>query len=43
VPVTVLDLDPRHQRLPLVLSDQEISRIDFLRGDVSDLATVEEP
>jgi len=41
VPVTVLDLDPRHQRLPLVLSDQEISRIDFLRGDVSDLATVE--
>jgi len=41
VPVTALDLDPRHKRLPLVLSDQEIGRIEFLRGDVSDLATVE--
>lgn len=41
VPVTALDLDPRHQRLPLVLGDQEIGRIEFLRGDVSDLATVE--
>jgi nucleoside-diphosphate-sugar epimerase len=41
VPVTVLDLDPRRQRLPLVLSDAEIERIEFQRGDVSDLATVE--
>jgi UDP-glucuronate 4-epimerase len=40
-PVTVLDLDSKHHRLPLVLSDAEIHRIQFITGDVSDYATVE--
>jgi len=40
-PVTVLDLDSKHHRLPLVLSDAEIGRIQFITGDVSDYATVE--
>ncbi len=41
VPVTVLDLDIKRHRLPLVLTDEEIARIQFTQGDVSDFATVE--
>jgi nucleoside-diphosphate-sugar epimerase len=40
-PLTVLDLDTRHHRLPLVLSDEEISKIQFIHGDISDFSTVE--
>lgn len=39
-PVTVLDLDTHRHRLPLVLTDGEISRIRFIPGDVSDFGTV---
>jgi nucleoside-diphosphate-sugar epimerase len=42
VPITVLDLDTMHHRLPLVLSEAEISRVQFIHGDVSDLSTVED-
>ena len=41
VVVTTLDLDTRHHRLPLVMTEQEISGIQFIQGDVSDFATVE--
>ncbi len=41
VPVAALDLETRHHRLPLVLGEQEISRIHFLQGDISDYQTVE--
>jgi UDP-glucuronate 4-epimerase len=41
VSVTALDLDPKYHRLPLVLDEKEIAHINFLRGDISDLATVE--
>jgi UDP-glucuronate 4-epimerase len=40
-PVTVLDLDTKCHRLPLVLTKKEIARIQFIQGDVSDYATVE--
>ena len=40
-PVTVLDLDTHRHRLPLVLTSDEISRIRFIQGDVSDYTTVE--
>ena len=41
VPVVALDLDVKRHRLPLVLGDDEISRILFLQGDISDYPTVE--
>jgi nucleoside-diphosphate-sugar epimerase len=41
VPVTALDLDPKYHRLPLLLNQKEIAKINFIRGDISDLATVE--
>lgn len=41
VSVTALDLDPKYHRLPLLLNEKEIARINFIRGDISDLATVE--
>lgn len=41
VPVTAFDLDSKYQRLPLLLDDQEIAKIHFIHGDISDLATVE--
>ena len=40
-PVAAFDLDARRKRLPLVLSADEISRIQFLEGDISDYPTVE--
>jgi UDP-glucuronate 4-epimerase len=40
-PVTVLDLDEKRNRLPLVLTDEEITRIHFIQGDISDYHTVE--
>ena len=40
-PVSTLDLDTRHHRLPLLLSDEEISRVQFFHGDVSDFPSVE--
>lgn len=40
-PVTVLDLDTHRHRLPLVMTSNEISRIEFIQGDVSDYTTVE--
>jgi nucleoside-diphosphate-sugar epimerase len=40
-PVTVLDLDTKRHRLPLVLTDEEIARIKFIQGDISDYPTVE--
>lgn len=41
VPVTAFDLDSKYQRLPLLLDDQEIAKIHFIHGDISDLGTVE--
>ncbi|MGA2502962.1 MAG: NAD(P)-dependent oxidoreductase [Anaerolineales bacterium] len=41
IPVSVLDLDTKHSRLPLVLSEKEVDRINFIHGDVSDYSTVE--
>jgi UDP-glucuronate 4-epimerase len=41
VPVTAFDRDERRHRLPLVLGEDEIARIRFLQGDVSDYPTVE--
>jgi nucleoside-diphosphate-sugar epimerase len=40
-PVAVLVRDTAHHRLPLVMSDEEISRLRFIHGDVSDFTTVE--
>jgi len=40
-PVTAFDLDTRLNRLPLLLGDAEIARIQFVQGDVSDYAAVE--
>ncbi len=40
-PVTVLDLDSTHSRLPLVLEKEEIEQISFIYGDVSDYSVVE--
>jgi nucleoside-diphosphate-sugar epimerase len=40
IPVAALDLDAKYHRLPLVLDDNEIARIHFLQGDVSDYPTV---
>jgi UDP-glucuronate 4-epimerase len=39
--VTALDLDAQHPRLPLVLDDEEIARIEFMQGDITDYARVE--
>jgi len=41
VHVTALDLDPKYHRLLLLLDAHEIERINFLHGDIADLATVE--
>jgi nucleoside-diphosphate-sugar epimerase len=41
VPVSAFDLDDKYRRLPLVIKDDEIAQIQFLQGDVSDYATVE--
>ena len=40
--VTVLDLDLYRHRLPLLLTADEISQIQFIHGDVSDYVTVED-
>ena len=40
-PVTALDLTTSHHRLPLVMTDEEIARVQFIHGDVSDFPTVE--
>lgn len=39
--VAALDLDTHRRRLPLVLTEREIAGIQFIQGDVSDFATVE--
>jgi len=39
-PATVLDLDKKHHRLSLLLTDKEIACIQFIHGDVSDYSTV---
>ena len=41
IPVTVLDLDAKRHRLQLLLTDEEITRIHFVQGDISDFPTVE--
>jgi UDP-glucuronate 4-epimerase len=41
IPVTVLDLDTKRHRLPLILTEEEITSIQFVQGDVSDYPTVE--
>jgi len=41
VPVTAFDRDEQRHRLPLVLNEDEIARIRFLQGDISDYPTVE--
>jgi UDP-glucuronate 4-epimerase len=40
-PVTAFDRDNNHHRLRLLLSDEELARVTFLQGDVSDFAAVE--
>ncbi len=41
IPVTMLDLDMKRHRLPLLLNDEEIACIQFIHGDVSDYPSVE--
>jgi UDP-glucuronate 4-epimerase len=41
VPVTVFDLGSNIQRLQLMMSPQELAQVQFVTGDVSDLAAVE--
>jgi len=41
IPVAVLDLGKNHQRLELIMSPEEIARIQFITGDISDLNVVE--
>ncbi len=41
VPTTVLDRGSSRHRLELILTDQEIARVRFISGDVSDLSSVE--
>lgn len=41
VPVSAFDLDDKYRRLHLVTEDDEIAHIQFLQGDISDYATVE--
>lgn len=40
-PVAVLDLSKNRQRLELVMNSEEIARIQFISGDVSDLGVME--
>ena len=40
-PVAALDLTTSPHRLPLVMTDEEIARVQFTHGDVSDFPTVE--
>ncbi len=41
VAVTNLDLDTKRHRLSLIMTDEEIACIQFIQGDVSEFATVE--
>jgi nucleoside-diphosphate-sugar epimerase len=41
VPVLVLTSTERFERLRLILTDAELARINFVTGDISDLATLE--
>jgi len=40
-PVAVLDLASNPHRLRLILSDEELARVQFIAGDITDLAAVE--
>ncbi len=42
VPVVVYDLGPSTSRLELVLSPEELDRLTLIRGDVTDLAQLEQ-
>jgi len=39
--VVAFDLDEKYHRLPLILSTEEIKRIHFLQGDISDYSSIE--
>jgi nucleoside-diphosphate-sugar epimerase len=41
LPVTAFDLDNEYHRLKLLLSKEEISKIHFIQGDISEYVTVE--
>lgn len=41
VPTTVLDIAGNPHRLKLIMSDEELARVNFVTGDITDLATVE--
>lgn len=41
IPVVALDRDEKYHRLPLILSEEEISRIQFIQGDITDYLAVE--
>jgi UDP-glucuronate 4-epimerase len=41
VPATVYDLGGSQHRLKLIMSDEELSRVNFISGDVTDLDAVE--
>ena len=41
IPVTVFDLDTTPRRLRLIATDDQIARVTFVRGDVTDLTAVE--
>src|SRR5215510_9433496 len=41
VPAVVYDLGGSQHRLKLILSDEELARVQFIKGDVTDLAAVE--
>ena len=41
IPAVVFDLGSDRRRLRLILSDDELSRVKFVQGDVTDLAQVE--
>lgn len=40
-PVTVYDLGNNKSRLQLIMSDEELSRVRFITGDITDLAALE--
>ncbi|MGQ9815671.1 MAG: NAD-dependent epimerase/dehydratase family protein [Candidatus Roseilinea sp.] len=40
-PVAVLDLASNPHRMRLILSDEELARVQFIAGDITDLGTVE--
>ena len=41
VPVTAFDLGTDHRRLELIMTPEELERVTFVVGDITDLASIE--